>query len=219
MAIVGGYINAHESIQAAARLNISVPEYLEQLWNIQGSSSWVVDRFVQSGTVSESTRCVCEIGTGAVLFAAPLIARFPGLRYESYELDKDWSKWLGETFPIVSHVTPGDRLSSTPGASVDFVHANGVFVYTPFLVTIKYFSEMLRVTRPGGFIAFDAYTEPWFTGELLKIWLKSGDVYPCILPQSFVRQKFQANGCRLVTEFFRKSDVDQSHYFVFQKMP
>jgi hypothetical protein len=217
VAIIGGYINAHETIRAAAQRRISVPDHLEQLWNVQGSCSWVIDRFIQHGAVNSSTQNVCEVGTGAALFAQPLLARYPGLHYESYELDRDWSRWLSETYPIVSHATPGDRLSSTADASIDFVHANGVFVYTPFLVTIKYFSEMMRVTRPGGSVAFDAYTEPCLSGKFLAIWLKSGDHYPCILPQSFVRQIFQAYGCRLVAEFFRKSDVDQSHYFVIQK--
>ena len=215
--IVGGYISARETIAAAARNNQSVTDYVEEMWKIPGASARVVEKFREIGALGPGTQRVCEIGTGTGMFAEAVLKALGNCHYESYELDKEWAEWLSRTFKIVSQPTMGDNLSHTAPDSVDLIHANGVFVYTPLLITVRYFLELIRVTRRGGFAAFDILSERCLSGEALKYWLNSGETYPCILPEAYVKQFFLANGFSLAGEFFTGGFAVEWHYLVFRK--
>jgi SAM-dependent methyltransferase len=216
--ISSGYISPQETIKAAERSNQNVTDYVETLWNIQGQTSWIIQEFRRLGALKSSSERICEIGTGTGMYADTILRDHGGCYYESYEVHEGWAEWLSRTYKIVSHPATGDSLGWTPTNSIDLVHANGVFVYTPFLVTVKYICEMFRVTKPGGYAVFDIFSERCFEGELLKAWLKSEDRYPCIFPHEYVKQFFIANGFQLEGEFFsRKFGEGKSHYLVFQK--
>lgn len=216
--ITSGYISAKETIEAAARNNQSVTDYVEALWKIQGQTSQTIDDFRKYGALNPSTSHICEIGTGTGMFAATILKSHGSCHYESYEVDEQWAAWLSRTFKIISHPATGDSLNGTPPNSVDLVHANGVFVYTPFLVACKYFCEIFRVTKSGGHAVFDIFSEACFDGELLKSWLMSGHVYPCILPVEYVKKFFLANGFNFKGDFFsKKFGEGKSQYLVFQK--
>jgi hypothetical protein len=64
--------------------------------------------------------------------------------------------------------TDGMRMASTAGASVDLARAHKVFSTIPFIATCLYWIELLRVTKPGGFIVFDCMTEGCVTSELRR---------------------------------------------------
>jgi len=213
----GGYILAKETIEAAARNNQTVTEYVETLWKEQGLVQQVIDRFREFGALSPSTKRVCEIGTGTGIFADAILKNYDILQYESYEIAQDWAEWLSQTYPIISHPTTGESLSSTESNSIDIVHANGVFVYTQFLVSSRYFYEIFRVTKPNGFAVFDILSEDCFDEENLKKWLSSPHTYPCILPKDYVKDFFAKNGFYSVGEFFRKFGEGRSLYLVFRK--
>jgi hypothetical protein len=225
--ILPSYFDAKATIDAATRHNQRVSEYLENLCGFPGLGARVIENFRQHGALNQGTARICEIGTGAGLYAEPILAYRRGVHYESYELDPAWARWLSATFEIISHPTSGDRLSGTEPESVDLVHANGVFVYTPFFVTIKYFLEMFRVTRNLGYAVFDCYSERCFSGDAMRAWLSSGYDYPCILPEGYVKRLFEANGFGLVGEFLSNVPNDnphpdgwantRTHYLVFQK--
>jgi SAM-dependent methyltransferase len=223
------YFDAGEVIAGAAKSNQTVAEYIETICHTPGLGSRVVDNLKQFGALNPATRRIIEIGTGAGLYAAPILRGRDDLTYESYELDPEWADWLARNFKIVSRPAPGDRLGSSEFGSADLVHANGVFVYTPFLVTIKYFAEIFRVVRNGGYAVFDVFSEQCFDGERIRTWLNSGYVYPCILPQDYVKRLFIANGFEPAGEFFANVPNEQlhpvawndlrTHYFVFRKRP
>jgi hypothetical protein len=225
--ILPSYFDAKETIDAATRNNQRVSEYVENLCGVPGLGARVIENFRQHGALNQETTRVCEIGTGAGLYAEPILEYRRDVHYESYELDPAWAHWLSATFKIISHPAPGDRLSGTDAQSVDLVHANGVFVYTPFLVSIKYFLEMFRITRIRGYAIFDCFSERCFNGEAMKAWLRSGYDYPCILPEGYVKRLFEANGFSLVGEFLSNVPNDnpppdgwastRTHYLVFQK--
>ena len=212
------YISPQETIEAAERNHQSVTDYVETLWNIQGQTSWIIQEFRRFGALKPSTGRICEIGTGTGMYVDTILREHGACHYESYEIHEGWAEWLSRTYKIISHPAVGDSLGWTPPNSIDLVHAHGVFVYTPFLVTVKNFCEMFRVTKPGGYAVFDIFSEACLDGELLKAWLKSGELYPCILPHEYVKQFFVANGFLYKGEFFsRKFGEGKSHYLVFQK--
>jgi hypothetical protein len=76
---------------------------------------------------------------------------------------------------------------------------------------------MFRVTKSGGYAVFDIFSERCFHGEALKYWLNSGETFPRILPEAYVKQFFLANGFTFAGEFFVKGTVDPWHYLVFRK--
>jgi len=213
----GGYILAKETIEAAAKKNQTITEYVETLWKEQGIVQQVIDRFRGFGALNSSTKRICEIGTGTGIFAEAILKSYDISQYESYEIAQDWAEWLSQTYQIISHTATGDSLASTESNSIDLVHANGVIVYTPFLVTCKYFLEFTRVTKPGGFAVFDILSEDCFDEERLKAWLSSPHSYPCILPKEYVKNFFINKGFSYIGEFSRKFGEGRSVYLIFQK--
>ncbi len=212
-----GYIVAQETIEAAAANNQTVTEYVENQWQEQGISQQVIDKFKEFGALTPSTKRICEIGTGTGMFADTILKSFDIDSYESYEIDQDWAEWLAKTYNLVSHPTTGESLNKTSSNSIDLVHGNGVFVYTPFLTTCKYFLEISRVTKKDSFAIFDIFSEECFDDENLKSWLMYSHTYPCILPKEYVKDFFGKNGFRYLGEFFRKFGEGKSLYLVFQK--
>lgn len=215
--VEGGYISARETIHAASQTNQTICEYVESLWQEQGLSQQVVENFKNFGALNSSTKHVCEIGTGTGCYAEKILRESQIISYESYELDQDWAQWLSQTFNIISHPTDGDNLKETPPHSIDLIHANGVFVYTKFLITYKYFLEIFRVTRYGGFAAFDIFSEECFDEDTLNLWLMSEHRYPCILPKLYVKNLFIEHEFSYIGEFFKKLGEGKSLYLIFQK--
>lgn len=215
---LGGYIPAKETIEAAAKNNQSITEYVETMWKEQGVVQQVIDKFREFGALNSSTKRVCEIGTGTGIFADAILKSHSISQYESYEIDKDWAEWLALTYKIVSQPTTGESLDKTRSNSIDLIHANGVLVYTPFLVTCKYFFEIFRVTKQDGFAVFDIFSEECFDEASLRAWLSSPHSYPCILPKDYVKNFFANNGFDFVGEFYRKLGEGRSVYLVFKKL-
>jgi SAM-dependent methyltransferase len=215
--VSSGYISAKETIEAAAKNNQTVTDYVETMWQERGIAQQVIDSFKEFGALSPSTKRICEIGTGTGMFADTILKSCDISQYESYEIAKDWAEWLSSTYKIVSHPANGESLDCTDSNSIDLVHANGVFVYTPFLLTIKYFLEISRVTKPQGFAVFDILGEECFDEDSLNSWLESQHLYPCIIPKEYVKEFFTKNGFCYVGEFLRKFGIGKSLYLVFQK--
>jgi SAM-dependent methyltransferase len=108
---------------------------------------------------------------------------------------------LVDTYGVTLQPTDGESLASTPSASIDLVHAHKVFVSTSFLVTLRYFDEMARVTRPGGRVLFDVMTEDCVDDATTNKWLAvdfDAGFYPAIVPRRTVVDFFHERGLRLV---------------------
>ena len=136
----GGYISASETEAAARQAGLPVGDYVERLWGVEGGSKRVIDRIAATGILDHPGVSILEIGAGTGRYMEKVIARVESLTsYESYETNQGWAKYLAKTYPsITTRCADGLSLSETRDHSVDFVHAHGVFVYTPFLTTMRY---------------------------------------------------------------------------------
>jgi hypothetical protein len=214
-----GYIPAKETIHAAYKDNLSVGDYLEKIWNEQDNRQKIIDNLKQFGIFNNQTiKNVCEIGTGAGLYVEKIIDLCHPIRYESYEPDEDWAKWLTEKYQLISHPTDGKSLSFTPTSSINLVLSHGVFVYLPFLVTYRYFQEIVRVTNNSGYVVFDILSENCFDEETVQFWLESNQIFPCFLSENYVIDYFTKNDFIFIGQFFNsKFNVGKSQYFIFKK--
>jgi ubiquinone/menaquinone biosynthesis C-methylase UbiE len=114
-------------------------------------------------------------------------------------------------------VANGHSLAGTGDESIDFVHAHGVFVYTPFLVTISYLKEIARVLKPDGVFVADFYTEETMTMELLDRWLDSPHQYPVVMPYGYLQEIMRISSFVQVEAFFNPHGMGRSHYLIFRK--
>ena|SRR5262249_47698560 len=125
--------------------------------------------------------------------------------------------WLASEYPIEACNADGRTLGQTPNHSADLIHAHGVFVYTPFLVTYRYFEEIVRVAAPHSFVAFDVYSEPCLDEKTVADWLKAGDEYPCFLSNRYVIDFFTHRGFQKIHSFFMPYGAGRSEYLIFRR--
>lgn len=146
----GNYIPAKQTIAAARRARLSVSDYVERMWSIEGQTDFVVAEMQRTGALGST---VCEIGPGTGRYTERILRLVECEWYEVYETAPDWARYLEATYPVTRRPADGETLAHTPADSCALVHAHGVFVYTPPMVAFSYFSEMMRVSRR--WIVFD----------------------------------------------------------------
>jgi hypothetical protein len=134
------YISAAETVAAAQAAGLTVCEYVERLWGQQGRTAGILQRMYEQGAVTSDTQSIVEIGpgTGRYLEAALRLCR--PTRHQIYETNKGWSDWLAATYDVEACEADGRSLKSTKTASVDLVHAHGVFVYVPLSCVLSLLS-------------------------------------------------------------------------------
>jgi SAM-dependent methyltransferase len=211
------YISAYETVKNAKSEDLSVCDYVEKMWNQVGETQKIINSMEKYGTFEYNNPTICEIGAGTGRYMEKVIDKCNPAKYESYETAKDWSDWLQNTYPIISHPTNGFSLKSTIDNSIDIVHAHGVFVYLKFLDNIRYFNEIIRIIKPNGVIIFDCYTEECMTTELLNNWLQSKHNFPVVLPNDYVISYFEKFNFKLLGNFFNAHGQGKSKYFVFKR--
>lgn len=212
-----GYIPAKATVSAAEKAGLSVCDYVERMWSNQGDTEKLVHRLATYGLFRDTTEnpTVVEIGTGTGRYLEKVLARCHPARYESYEIAKDWSAWLRSRYPkVVSHEADGVSLKQTPDHSVDLLHAHGVFVYLPFLVSYGYWQEIWRVMKPGSTVVFDMCSEGCFDESAVERWLKSEHRYPCFLSKQYVVSLFEKHGFSLIASFMNRYGEGRSEYLV-----
>jgi hypothetical protein len=212
------YIAAKPTIDAASKSGLSVGDYLETTWNQKGNRQIVIDELNKFGIFNKNIKNICEIGTGAGLYAEKTAEICHSARYESYEPDKDWSEWLTKKYNIISHDADGKSLSYTQTSSIDLILAHGVFVYLPFLVTYRYFQEIVRVTNDKGYVVFDILSEECFDDETVKSWLASNRNDPSFICKNYVVNWLERHHFSLIGNFLNyQYGPGKSQYLVFQK--
>lgn len=172
------------------------------------------------GVFSDAIESVVEIGPGTGRYLEKTLNECCPSRYEIYETAEPWAAYLAETYNIVRLPTDGETLGSTPDASVNIIQAHKVFINIPFLNTIRYWTEIVRVMRAEGFAVFDIMTERCLSPEATQLWAKSGihnGSFPAVIPREVVVDYFNAHDFDLIGSFFAPMPPEKTEVFVFKK--
>lgn len=215
---IGGYISAEETVTQSKKNEQSVCDYLETLWNQKGATQKVIDNMIECNALQKNCNNIVEIGTGSARYLDKIVKNTTYSSYQSYETQKDWADYIGKEYNVESIHSNGYSLDYTNDNEIDLLHAHGVFVYLPFLISMRYFYEMVRVVKLGGYIVFDCYDETTMEEENLISWLNSIDVYPVLIPNQFIINFFNLNGFHLVKNFNNKYGHGVSKYYIFKKI-
>jgi hypothetical protein len=214
------YIPLQETLAGAQAAGVSVAEYIDVKHNVPGTTQNTHDRLVATGIFKDRIDRVCEVGPGSGRYLEKTIKACKPSHYEIYETAPDWTEYLVRTYQVIPRPTDGTTLAHTPSNSIDLFQAHKVFVCLLFLNTCSYFTEIVRVTRPGAWVVFDVMTEECITAADVPVWLKTGvntRTYPAIIPKSFVVNFFTANGFKFVAGFLVPMNPGKTECMVFQK--
>ena len=214
---VYGYLEAKDVIENAKKANVSVCEYLERQSPHETTAREVIVQLQKRGVFEKTPKSVLEIGAGSGRYLSNLIEAIGNTDYQIYEPASDWSNWLAQTYSVKNQPCDGSSLAATNSESIDFVHANGVFVYINFLTTYQYFQEMIRVARPGSWIVFDVISENCLSDEQVTKWIESSFDFPAFLSRVHIENYFVARGCKLEGSFLSKLAAGSSEYLIFKK--
>jgi phospholipid N-methyltransferase len=195
----GNYISAPETIAAAQAAGLSVSEYVERLWKEEGNTAAITANLVRWGAISSSIKNVVEIGPGTGRYIEQTLKHCSPKLYQVYEIDDDWLSWIAKTYPVEPCSADGQSLKSTKSNSVDLIQAYGVFVYLPFMITYRYFKEIIRVAAPGAFVVFNIISERCLEPHTVEKWIDANHNFPCFLSTAYVRQMFENKGFRFMT--------------------
>jgi SAM-dependent methyltransferase len=219
----GGYIDYQKTAAAARAANLPIPSYVARMWGEEGLIEWIVDR-IAAVVPLDRCRTILEIGAGTGRTLDLVKARAKPATYEIYEPDRQWSAYLVEKYGVLDREADGVSLTPTATQSCDLVQAHGVFVYLPLGTAFRYFEEMIRVVRPGGWIVFDIFADDQVTLSFVQEWKRSGQGFHVLLPKRALVAMFAEGGCRLVDQFDQDDGtkalgIKDAHcqYLVFEK--
>jgi SAM-dependent methyltransferase len=214
------YIPFDETVEAARASGMSVGDYIDTRHNVAGATQDTIDRLKAMGVLHSGVRRNCEIGPGSGRYLERTIAICHPERYEIYETAEPWRRYLTDKHDLVVQPTDGRSLASTASESVDLVHAHKVFPGLPFLVALRYFAEMARVTAPGGHVVFDMVTEACMDDETVARWLEQAtdyDAYPNVLPRAYVVDFFARHGFEADAGFMAPMKPGKTECLIFRR--
>ena len=215
------FIPLEETLIAAARAGLSVGDYVDGVMNkIPGATQATMDGLVRLGVFSQPLSTVVEIGPGTGRYLEKTIAMCSPKRYEIYETSQPWASYVAAKNGVISRPTDGRSLRQTVDASADLVHAHKVFSTIPFVATCAYWAEMARVTKQGGYVAFDIMTESCLDTETLRRWAASGvdnGTYPAAMPRQVAIDYFSDHSFELVGSFLVPMGAGKTEVLAFRK--
>jgi hypothetical protein len=219
---VDDFIPFEPTIRAASAAGLPVGDYIDRVMNgTPGATQSTIDELRALGVFSGNPDSVLEIGPGSGRYLEKTLAECTPKRYEIYETATPWADYLVTRFGVVAQPTSGSSLAPTPDATIDLVQAHKVFNTVTFLFTIRYFFEMARVTRPGGYIVFDAMTEDCLDPATVRAWATGGGKghgsYPMPLPLRTCVELFATLGCGLEARFLAPMGVGSTEVLVLRK--
>ena len=215
----GPYISCKETVQAASLANLSVCDYLEKNWDQVGGTQLVIDNMEKLGCfVSNGPMEILEIGPGTGRYAEKIMAKYSVNKYFSYEIAEDWSYWLEQTYgpKLIRRNADGKSLNYEADNSMDLVHAHGVITSINIVNIFKYFQEMTRVCKRGGFIAFDFFPVGSINLDNIKKWIDAELFYPVLTPEDMIRGFFENAGYEFRGSFDNKYGQGFSKYHVYR---
>jgi hypothetical protein len=215
------YYSAKDTIAAAKAAGLSVNEYIQtHIWMTGPMARPTpLEKLAALGGIPLNAPLVVEIGPGSGRDLEQILKDYHPARYQIYEPDDGWRKWLAATYPVQACYSDGMSLQDTATKSANLIHAHGVFVYTPFLVTYRYFQEICRVAAPGAFVMFEIFTEKCFDDDTVANWLASPHRYPQFLSIDYVKQFFNSRGLTFVDSFILpRNPPCRTEYLIFQRL-
>jgi hypothetical protein len=210
-----GFLPLQETVEKARAAKMSLCDWLDQNHNEPGATPRTIEQLHALGVFQGPIDSVCEIGPGSGRFLDKILQHCQPRQYEIYETEADWSEWLEANYPVKRRKADGKSLSASASDAVDLVASFRVFVALPFLVTLAYMNEMVRIVRPGGMVVFDVVTEECMDEETTARWLVSGSTYPVVTSRRCITQFFEQHGFWLVGDFFIPLRPGRSEYFVY----
>lgn len=215
------YIPFDATLAAAEKAGLPVGDYIDTVINNnRGATQHTIDEMARLGVFAAPIRTVVEIGPGSGRYLEKTIKACAPARYEVYETAKPWAAYVAQQYDAVSQPTGGGSLASTPTASVDLIQAHKVFSSITFMATCRYWPEMVRVTKPGGFAVFDLLTEDCLDPETVERWAASGidgGSYPAAVPRRAATDYFTSRNFSLVGSFFVPMSPGRTEVLVFKK--
>jgi SAM-dependent methyltransferase len=216
------FIPLDETLAGAKANGLSVCDYIDTvLSKTPGATQQVIDELNRLGVLKAPVDRFLEIGPGAGRYLGKIIALCSPQHVEVYETARPWADYLAHEYKLEAQPTDGRTLAKTLDSSCDLVTAFKVFPSVPFSTTIRYWAEMLRVTRPGGFIVFDVMSEDCLPVEAVRKWIAAdveNGAFPAAMPKSVVRSYFDAAHCRLIGDFISPMGVGATQTFAFNKV-
>lgn len=221
-----GYLSAENVVAAARSHGLSICEYRESQEDHPrkiGRRDRIIQRMQEAG-VFQSVQSVCEIGAGTGVYLEKVLFAASPNRYEIYETDVGWVKFLEGEYSdntnctLRCHPCDGRSLDGTSDNTIDLVHAHGVFVYIPLLQSLSYLLECIRVCKPGGYIVFDCYLDSTFDSvEKAAPWLSGVHHWPVVIPRQLLDDLVSRHQLSVVAEFVEIHASGTCDYFVWKK--
>lgn len=212
------YIPLKKTLADANDAGMSLGDYIDMHFNVPGTTQETIDKMAELGVFSGKMDRVCEIGPGSGRYLAKVFDLCKPAYYEIYETSKDWREWLVDKYKVIAQKTDGISLSSTLTGTLDLVHTHKVLYGNPIITICRYFEEMARVVKDGGYIVFDLITEDCLTDELLERWIKSGvDHAHSMTSKQFTIDFFTRRGFCYLGGFIVPLAPGVTEYFVFKK--
>ena len=218
------YFDADVIIKAAAAAGCSVPDYLDRfsVGGLGKRRDEIMEKLIVSGAV-KPCEAIVEIGAGSGMYLERFVELCRPARYEVYEPNRGWKRYLRDTFRsranLLLHDADGRTLNQTADESADLVTAHGVFVYLPVVVSLEYLREAVRVCRVGGFLIFDCFTSDTFgLDEILSFREHSGGYDFPVVINAAVIDAFCSRFClKRAASFDMTYHAAKNSYFVLQK--
>jgi SAM-dependent methyltransferase len=221
--IGGGYIDAKTTIEAAKAAGISIHEYVYRNSSAhhKGRTDRIMERiarlFDRGSKIS-----IAEIGTGTGMYLERACKLFNCTTYHVFETDPGWRSYacevLAKQTTCIVHKCDGTTLKELKDGSIDLVHAHGVFVYTPSLVTLTYISESARVLKNGGKLCFDCYLDSSFGRSEIDKWIESEYRFPIITSSKVLFDHLARSNLKVLSTFCEVHGPDHVDYLVCEKM-
>jgi hypothetical protein len=214
---VSPFISARRTIAEARRANAGLGDYIDAKSRQSGATTKTVATILRLAELDGRPGLrICEIGPGSGRYAEKIIAALHPVEYQVYESAGDWLPRLRTLPQVVIQRCDGRHLAGTSSGSIDLVHADKVFVYVPFHVTLSYLDEMSRVVRIGGTVAFDVVTERCLDKGTVDEWIRDGTIYTPA-PRRWTIRHLASRGLRLMGSELIPMTGHHTELLVFRK--